>query len=99
MKWLVVLASVLAAIAQLFYKFSEGNIVSWWVLAGFALYCLTGVLVLAALRGEPLSRAFPILALSFVWVALLSSVFGESISSIGWLGVIAITAGVVLVGR
>lgn len=68
-----------------------------WI--GVALYAFTSVAWLWALRNFPLSKAYPILALTFVAVPLLARlVFGERITPSDWLGMVLILAGVAITG-
>ena len=70
------------------------------MLAWLACYFLTTILWLLALRTLPLSQAFPILGLQFALVPIASSHWlDERISRLQWLGIIAIVAGVAMVGQ
>jgi drug/metabolite transporter (DMT)-like permease len=64
-----------------------------------ALYALGFVIWLIVLSKLDLSLAYPILALSYFLVPLLSwLLFGEQISMGRWLGIVIICVGVVVVG-
>ena len=69
----------------------------------FAGYCLYGVntfLMALALKGRELSRLYPIIALTYVWVNLLSMYFfGDQMNFWKWIGVALVIGGVGLLGR
>jgi multidrug transporter EmrE-like cation transporter len=70
------------------------------VFSGYVLYGLMTVLFIFAIRDEELSILYPVISLTYVWVAGLSAmVFHESL---GWLriaGVATIMVGVGVLGR
>lgn len=105
---LVLLCTVIGAGAQFLFRYgtnnaSEGSLlnilINWPVLAGY--FCLainTGLLVLA-LRNGQLSVLYPIIALTYVWVTLLSPVlFGEIINISKVVGIGLIVFGVWFIG-
>ena len=64
------------------------------------LYGVTAMMWIVILAKLPLSTAYPILGLTFVFVPLLAALFlRESISPLQVTGTILIAAGVVLVNR
>lgn len=70
------------------------------VFFGYTLYALMTVLFVFALRNEQLSILYPIIALTYVWVAGLSAVFfKESLSAMRLAGVLVIVLGVTVLGR
>lgn len=67
--------------------------------AGYACYGLFTVVMVLALRHGELSMTFPILALSYVWVAAASAVLRhESMNAMKIAGVAVIVAGVAVLG-
>lgn len=67
---------------------------------GLVFYCCGAALVVLALRHGELSVLYPVISLSYVWVAILAvTLFHESltISKVG--GIAAIIAGVAVLGR
>jgi drug/metabolite transporter (DMT)-like permease len=69
-----------------------------YILSGFIAYASSTVLWLYILSKMPLSRAYPIQALAYPTVLILSSVlFNESISVTRWVGVCIIILGIVIV--
>jgi multidrug transporter EmrE-like cation transporter len=67
---------------------------------GYALHACNALLLIFALRGGELSILWPIYALSYVWVALLSAYFfGDRINAWKVGGIALIIVGVALLGR
>lgn len=109
---LILLCTVVGAAAQILMREganylpaagSEGMALSlltnWPLLAGYACLGLnTGLLVLA-LRNGQLSVLYPIIALTYVWVAILSPMFFEdSLNAFKVCGIGFIVGGVSLIG-
>jgi multidrug transporter EmrE-like cation transporter len=70
------------------------------LLAGLAVYGLSTVLLILALRNSELSLMYPIIALTYVWVMILSvMIFNESLNAFKVLGVLVIVGGVAVLGR
>lgn len=70
------------------------------LVAGYSLYGISTVLLVVALRHGELSMLYPIIALTYVWVAILSVVvFHEYLNPVRLIGVIVIVAGVAILGR
>ena len=67
--------------------------------AGYLLYGVNTFLMAAALKGRELSRLYPIIALTFVWVTILS-VFelGERLNVFRIAGIVLIVGGVSVLG-
>jgi multidrug transporter EmrE-like cation transporter len=67
---------------------------------GYFLYALAAGMLIVSLKYGQLSVLYPIYAMNFVWVAVMSPVFFEtdSMSPLKWAGVAAIVAGVSLIG-
>lgn len=55
------------------------------------------VLMMNALRQGEVSRVIPVISSSPIFVALLSPILGETISFLGWLGIVLTVAGAILV--
>lgn len=113
--WAFALASILlSALAQLSMKIGMGRIragheaglalaariaTSPHVVGGLAMYGVGAVLWLAVLSRVPLSMAYPLVSLGFVFVSVLAwAVLGESLPLARMAGIACILAGVVLVG-
>ncbi len=81
--------------SSLFRTFTNPSVVG-----GLALAFGAAVLWLKVVSREPLSWAFPMLALSYIPLLAISRfVLGEAVSPQRWLGAVVIIAGVFLVYR
>lgn len=70
------------------------------LVAGYSLYGIMTVLFIYALRDEELSFVYPIISLTYVWVTGLSMYFfHEVINAFKVAGVVAIVAGVAVLGK
>lgn len=103
---LVVLCSVLGAVAQVLLKRGSDNfelnikhlITNYCLLLGVVLYGLAFVLYLFALRFGNVTQLYPIISLSYVWVMLLAwQWLDESINIFKIIGSLIIIVGVWLV--
>jgi len=99
----VVTCTVFTAIGQLLWKFSSdsfafsltGIFLNYYLLLGFISYGAGFLLLILALRDTALSRLYPLISLTFIWVAFLSLFFlREAISMYNWFGIGAIVVGV-----
>lgn len=67
--------------------------------AGYVLYGVNTFLMAAALKGRELSRLYPIIALTFVWVTILSvATLGEQMNVFRLTGIVLIVGGVSILG-
>ena len=111
---LVLLCTFLGAAAQVFMKIGAGQLpattellshpvlllINWPLWAGLSLYGAFTVLLIVALRDGELSILYPVIALNYVWVTLLSIIlFRETMNPWKILGISTIVAGVVILGR
>ncbi|RLG72648.1 MAG: hypothetical protein DRO11_01790 [Methanobacteriota archaeon] len=104
---LVVLCAFMAAFAQIQLKIGADTLESFQsfltnkhLLLGVALYALSAMLFIFALRHGPVTVLYPIIATSYVWVAFLASHrLGESLTPVKWVGIFLILLGVTLVVR
>jgi undecaprenyl phosphate-alpha-L-ara4N flippase subunit ArnE len=88
----------LAARAGALQSAATGNPLNLLLAASYAALLGRGLLWVAVLRGERLSVAYPVLALAYPLILVLSAVlFGESISAGKIAGSALVVAGVVLV--
>lgn len=68
------------------------------LIIGFTLYIIGILTFVPALMYGELSILYPIISLSYVWVALISmKVFKEKVSSVKWIGIVLIIIGVSLI--
>jgi len=98
MTLLLGLASVtLASVGQLFLKLGTGRL-SLHLLVGLFLYGVSTLAWLSLLRTVPLSRAYPLLALNFILVPLLSRIFlGEELGRDYLAGTVFLLLGLALI--
>jgi uncharacterized membrane protein len=72
---------------------------NYYVIFGCVLYALSSFIFIPALRGGELSVLYPLVSLSYIWVAILSAKFlGEKINSTKIAGIALIIIGVSLIG-
>ena len=106
---LVFCCTLLGAAAQLLLKTGANQLVhpnvlamvtNLTLLAGLSLYGVSTVLLVLALRDGELSLLYPVIALTYVWVTLLSLlVFHDRVNPIKLAGIAIIVVGVAVLGR
>ena len=70
------------------------------LMSGFVLYGLSALLLVIALKDGELSLLYPVIALTYVWVAILSLVvIHEQINAWKWFGIALIVTGVAVIGK
>ncbi|MBK9169914.1 MAG: EamA family transporter [Bryobacterales bacterium] len=114
--FLVFLCTLIGAAAQIFMKMGANLLPAisplqliaspwlvlgnWQLLMGLSLYGVFTVLLVIALRDGELSILYPVIALNYVWVTLLSmALFRETMNPFKGAGISVIVAGVVLLGK
>ncbi len=104
----VAVCAIIGAIGQLFFKIGSStvsmDIISWIfntkIIAGFVLYAVSSIFFIFALKHGSLSVLYPIIATSYIWVALLAMIFlGETMTFGRWGGIGLILLGVYLIVR
>lgn len=106
MQFVFLLISIsIACVAQYFFKKGAVNIagitslISKDIMIGLCLYGLSTLFYLKALKTIPLSVAYPMIALSYVFVVLVGVFFlEETISPISVMGLLFVLIGVFLLG-
>ncbi|HEY3453070.1 MAG TPA: hypothetical protein VGK64_00600 [Bryobacteraceae bacterium] len=85
---------------ELFVEFSLGVISNAKLFLGYCLYGVMTFLMAAALKGRELSRLYPIIALTYVWVTILSLFLlpNEHLNFFRSIGIAFIVAGVSILG-
>lgn len=85
---------------------SQAPSIAWKILSnlplfgGLACYGLSTMLLVLALRYGELSVLYPIIALTYVWVSILSvTMLGETLNVFKILGLVLIVAGVAVLGK
>lgn len=106
---LVFICTVLGAAAQVLMKIGGTQLQHFEVarilndlplIAGYALYGINTVLLMLALRDGELSLLYPVIALTYVWVTILSVFFfHEEVNLMKVAGIAIIMGGVIVLGR
>lgn len=110
--WIVVCCTLLVAVAQLLIKVGANRLSHAGFLgtflgiftvpplfAGYCLYGIFTVLFVYALRHGEVSVLYPLIALGYVWVTILSAlVFHETMNPLKILAIATIVAGVSVLG-
>jgi drug/metabolite transporter (DMT)-like permease len=103
---LTVVTTLFTSTAQILYKagvsklhFSIVSIITnYQIIAGVALYAIGAGVLIIALKGGEVTVVYPIIATSYIWVSLFSSIiFGEVMNAYKWIGVWVIVAGITLI--
>jgi len=104
---IMIISTLMGGFGALFMKKGSAklkiNIIAliknWQLILGCVLYVAAAALSLLAYKIEKLSVVYPLVGLSYVWVALLSMIFlKEKISKFKWIGIAFILIGVVIIG-
>jgi drug/metabolite transporter (DMT)-like permease len=102
----MVFTTLLTSMAQAFYKLGvpslKFNLVSiltnYWIILGLIVYVIAAGLMITAFKGGELSVLYPIVALSYIWVAIISTIFlKEHINLLRWSGIISIFFGILFI--
>ena len=82
-------------------SFALGILTNFRLFLGYCFYGINTVLMALALKGRELSKLYPIIALTYVWVTILSIFFlaGEHINFFRGIGIAFIVGGVSVLGR
>jgi multidrug transporter EmrE-like cation transporter len=105
---LVFCCTVLGAAAQIFMKVGMDHftltlpalLTNFPLILGYALYGINTLLLVLALRDGELSMLYPIIALTYVWVTLVSyTVLHEPSNPYKNAGIATIVVGVAVLGR
>ncbi len=84
----------------LIMAFTVGIFTNFRLFMGYCLYGVNTILMAAALKGRELSRLYPIIALTYVWVTFLSIFVlpGEHLNFFRSIGIAFIVGGVSILG-
>lgn len=106
---LVFLCTIIGAAAQVLLKIGASQLVSAnplriflnpWLFSGYALYGMSTMFLILALRKGQLSLLYPVISLTYVWVAILSLLlFRESMNPAKVVGLAIVVSGVAVLGR
>lgn len=84
---------------MLVFRFGMRIVENLKLFIGYSLYGLNTVLMAYALKGRELSRLYPIIALTYVWVTALSVILlAEHVNTFRVLGITLIVGGVSILG-
>lgn len=112
--WLVFCCTLFGAAAQILIKsgantFAPNPTVAEMIgriftnlplFTGYAFYGISTVMLVLALRHGELSLLYPVIALTFVWVTILSiMIFHDSMNPLKLVGIAIIVSGVAVLGR
>ncbi len=106
--FLVFSCTILGAAAQLLIKNGMDHLVlapfavltNISLIAGYGLYGLNTIMLVLALRDGELSQLYPIIAMTYVWVTLLSyTLLREHPNWYKNIGIATIVIGVAVIGR
>jgi len=105
---LVLFSTLFASSGQILVKMGAnklaldlvGFLTNFELFFGYGLYMVGAVLLVVSLRWGELSVLYPIYALNFIWVSVMSPIFfaQDTMSPVKWLGVFIVVVGVSLVG-
>jgi len=104
---LVIMATIVGAFGPILLKKASRQRLSslssisknFPLFGGVFLYALGTILFIPALKGGDLSVLYPFIALSYIWVSLLSVKFlGEKMNRLKWAGIFLIITGVSFIG-
>ncbi len=105
---LVLFFTFLTSAAQILYKFAANQLVltpiglltNGYLIGGIVLYVISAILLTIALKGGELSVLYPLIALSYVWVSLISPRLfpTDSMNTLKWVGILFIIGGVGFIG-
>lgn len=89
-----------ALLEQSPWLFAASLATNWTLLGGYACLALNMALLVVALREGQLSILYPIIALTYVWVTILSPMFFDDVLNVyKVVGVGVIVLGVSLIGK
>ena len=104
---LVIFATLVGAMGPILFKLGSAKklsslktiITNYYIWGGLALYALGTAMFIPALKGGELSVLYPLVALNYVWVSLLSKkILNEEMNKFKWLGIVVIILGVAFIG-
>jgi len=103
---LMVVCTLFTSAAQLLLKLGSEDlslnifslVTNWPLMLGLVSYSMGAVLLIVALRGGEVTILYPIVASSYIWVALGSNLFfGEVINGMRWSGLGLVMLGIIFI--
>lgn len=105
--FITLFCTLLTSLGQLLLKWGSAKLelntwallTNYYLIGGVIVYGFGAVLLIIALKYGELSTLYPLIALSFVWVMILSIYFlHEQVSLLNWAGIACILVGVSAMG-
>jgi len=104
---LVIIATLIGSFGPIMLKKASAKklskisslIKNYHLFGGISVYAIGTILFIPALKGGDLSILYPFVALTYIWVSLLSVKFlGEKMNAMKWGGIVLIIIGVSFIG-
>ncbi len=104
---MVIFVTLLTSSAQILYKLGADGLslnlysilTNYFLFGGLLLYGFGAVILIIALKAGEVSVLYPIIATSYIWVALLAwALFGESLTVFKIVGISSIFLGISCIG-
>ena len=104
---LVLIGTVIGSFGPIYFKkAAHKKIVNIWsliknydLIIGVSLYSVSAIIFIPALKGGDLSILYPLVSVSYIWVALLSKwLLGEKMNITKWAGIVLIIVGITFLG-
>lgn len=102
----MLITALFSAIGQIFFKYGSSNVNSnpgsWilnhYLIIGLLIHGIGFIFMISAFKQANLSILYPILATSYIWVALFSvQIFSESFTKFQWVGIFLIIFGIAFI--
>lgn len=102
----MLLTALFSAIGQIFFKYGSeqvgASVTSWllnyYLIVGLMIHGIGFYFMISAFKYANLSIIYPVLATSYIWVAIFSSILlKEKIYTLQWFGMFAIVVGIFLI--
>ena len=98
----MVICTLFTSVAQILYKFGAERLplifTNYHLLGGLFLYAVGAVIFVTALKFGEVTVLYPIIATSYIWVALLSrSIFSEALGGFKLAGIVFIFIGITVI--
>lgn len=97
---LTILASLFIALGQLMFKIAINSPekINMFFVWGILFYCFATIPLIYSLKNEKLSKTFPIVSLSLVWVYLISYfILKESLTLLNIIGFSLLIIGITII--
>jgi multidrug transporter EmrE-like cation transporter len=105
---LVFLSTLFSASGQILIKTGVNNtglelvsvVTNIPLIIGYCLYGLSAAVLVVSLKYGELSVLYPIYAMNFIWVAIMSPMIfaTDSMNTLKWAGIFSVVMGVILIG-